>query len=68
MNTTSQENAFVCGDFLSTVKETSCIENIRVLGVNGKCFSSSNFRDRTKLILPLDLARLRVNKSIPFVH
>ena len=32
INTTFQENVFVCEDILSTVKKTSCIENIRVLG------------------------------------
>ena len=68
MKNTFRENDFVCKDFLSTVKKTSCIKNIGVLVVYGKQNNSSNFRDRTKLMLPLDLARFRVNKSIQFVH
>ena len=51
-----EKNIFVWEDFLSTVKKMSCIENIRVSGVYGKSISSSNFRGRTKLSIPLDLA------------
>ena len=54
-------------DFQYDVNKTSCMENIMVLGFDGKCYSS-DFRDRTKLMLPLDLARLRVYKNIPFFH
>ena len=44
----------------------SCIENIRFWGSYGKCNGSANFRDRTKWMVPLDLARLRVYNSIFF--
>ena len=32
MKNTFLENVFVCEDFFSTIKKTSCIENIRVFG------------------------------------
>ena len=32
MKNTFWENVFVCGNFLSTINKTSCIENIRFFG------------------------------------
>ena len=51
---------FVCENFLSTVKKTSCIKNIRFLGGLWEMLRLPNFTDRTKWMVPLDLARLRV--------
>ena len=38
------------------------------LGLHGKEQESPNFRDRTKWMVPLDLARLRVEENIPKPH
>ena len=57
---TFPEKVFVSEVFLSTVKETSCIENIRFLGGSTKNAKTPPILDRTKLMLPLDLAWLRV--------
>ena len=56
-------------DFQYDVKKMSCIENISFGEVYEKCYSSSNFRDRTKLMVPSDLALLlRLYKIIQFIH
>ena len=42
--------------FLETEKKTSCVENIGFLGLYGKEQGSSNFRDRTKWMVPFEFS------------
>ena len=64
MKNTFHDNVFVREYFLLTVKKTSCIENIRLLEGLRKMLRLRQFEcliiDRTKLMLPLDLAPLKV--------
>ena len=57
---TFRENDFVCEDFSLNRKENDVHRKYRFWGVYGKEEGSPNFRDRTKWMVPLDLARLRV--------
>ena len=60
-----RENGFVCEDFSLNRKENELHRKYRFFGgVHGKYYS--NFRDRTKFMLPLYLARLRVYKTVFF--
>ena len=75
MKNTFWENIFVSENFLSTVKKPSCRENIRflvglrkmlrlyrkMLRLYGLYVNAKVYRkDKTKWIVPLDLAQLRV--------
>ena len=68
MKNTFRENVFVYEDFsiIFYGKENELHRKCRFLGVYGKCYSSSSFKDTAKLMLPLDLARLRVYKKDSF--
>ena len=68
MKKTFRENVFVCEDFSLNHKENKLQRKYIFWGVYLKYSCSSNFRDRTKLMLPLDLARLRAYKNIFFVY
>ena len=57
MKKTFRENVFICEDFSLNCKENELREN---MGFWGKEQGSSNFSDRTKWLVPLELARLRV--------
>ena len=65
MKKTFRENAFVCEDFSLNHKENELHRKYVFWGVYGKYYSS-NFRDKTKFMVPLDLARLRVYKTVFF--
>ena len=56
MKKTFRENVFVCEDFSLNRKENELHRKYKVLGGYGKCYDSANFRDRTKWMVPLDLA------------
>ena len=56
-----QENVFICEDFSLNRKENELRRKYGIFGgLYGKEQRSPNFRDRTKWMVPLDLARLRV--------
>ena len=61
---TFRENVFVCKDFSLNRKENELHRKYMVLGATEN--GMANFRDRTKWLVPLDLARLRVYNSIFF--
>ena len=60
MKKTFRENVFICEYFSLNLKKTSCVKNMGFCGLYGKEQGSPNFRDITKWMVPLDLARLRV--------
>ena len=60
MKKTFRENVFICEDFSVNRKENELRRKHGFLGLYGKEQGSPNFRDRTKWMVPLDLARLRV--------
>ena len=65
MKKTFREIVFVCEDFSLNRKENELHRKYKVFGGSTKNeMDCSNFRDRTKWMFPLDLARLRVYNSI----
>ena len=59
------EIVFVCEVFSLNHKENELHRKYKVLGGSKENeMDCSNFRDRTKWMVPLDLARLRVGNSI----
>ena len=60
MKKTFRENAFICEDFSLNRKENELRRKRDFGGLYGKEQGSPNFRDRTKWMVPLDLAQLRV--------
>ena len=61
MKKTFRENIFICDDFSLNHKENELRRKYRVFGGSTeKIMHPANFRDRAKLTVPLDLARLRV--------
>ena len=67
MKKTFQKIFFICEDFSLNRKENELRRKYRVLaGSMEKRLHTPNFRDITKWMVPLDLARLRVYKTVPF--
>ena len=60
MKKTFRENVFICDDISLNCKENELRRKYRVFGALRKKNEPPNFRDRTKWMVPLDLARLRV--------
>ena len=60
MKKTFQENVFICDDFSLNRKENELRIKYRVFGGSTEKKCTPNFRDRTKWMVPLDLARLKV--------
>ena len=61
MKKTFRENVFICEDFSLSRKENKLCRKYGILrGLYGKEQESPNFGDRTKWMVPLDLARLGV--------
>ena len=57
MKKTSRGNVFICEDFSLNRKENKLRRKCGILrGLYGKEKESPNFRDRTKWMVPLDLA------------
>ena len=61
MKKTFRENVFICEDFSLNRKKNELRRKYGIFcWLYGKEQGSTNFRDRTKWMVPLDLARLRV--------
>ena len=61
MKKTFRKNVFICEDFSLNRKKNELRRKYGILrGLYRKEQGSPNFRDRTKWMVPLDLARLRV--------
>ena len=60
MKKTFRENVFIYEDFSLNRKENELHRKYRFWGVCGKEQGSPSFSDRTKWMVPLDLARLKV--------
>ena len=60
MKKTFRENVFICEDFSPNHKENELRRKYGIFGGFTEKNKDPNFRDRTKWMVPLDLARLRV--------